>query len=86
MLCQALIKTINGTLALLPNFKTAFPHSPYEMKTISGAPQQQYETVDCDTDKVPSNISGVHDVTLPHLSASSGAGAEDEMMYETVTD
>ena len=56
------------------------------MKTIPGASQQQYEPVDCDTDKVPSNISDAYEVTLPHLPASSEAGAEDEKMYEAVTD
>ena len=55
------------------------------METIPDTSQQQYEPVDCDTDKVPSNISGAYEDTLPHLPAPSGTGAEDEMMYETVT-
>ena len=55
------------------------------MKTIPEAPQQQYEPVDCDTDKFPSNINDAYEDTLPHLPAPSGAGAEDEKMYETVT-
>ena len=54
------------------------------MKTIPEAPQQQYEPVDCDTDKFPSNISGAYEVTFPHLPTPSGTGADDEMMYETV--
>ena len=60
-------------------------NTAYEMKAIPEAPQQQYEPVDCDTNKVPSNMNDAYEVTLPHLPASSGAGAEDEMMYETVT-
>ena len=54
------------------------------MKTLPEAPQQQYEPVDCDTDKVPSNISDAYEDTFPHLPASSGTGAKDDMMYETV--
>ena len=41
------------------------------MKTMPGAPQQQYEPVDCDTDKVPPNISDAYEITLPHLPAFS---------------
>ena len=50
------------------------------MNILPGAPQQQYEPVDCDTDKVPSNISDTYEVTLPHLPASSGTGTKDEKM------
>ena len=55
------------------------------MKTIPEAPQQQYEPVDCDTDKVPPTINDSYEDTFPHLPAPSGTGAEDEMIYETVT-
>ena len=57
----------------------------FQTQTIPQTTQQQYEPVDCDTDKVPSNISHAYEDTLPHLLTSSKAGAEDEMMYETVT-
>ena len=52
------------------------------MKTIPEVPQEQYEPVDCDTDKVPSTINDSYEVTFPHLPA---ARAEDEMVYETIT-
>ena len=86
-------------LALMSTFKTAFPHRPssrgysiktssntaYEMQTIPGAPQQQYEPVESDTDKVPFTNNDAYEDNSPHLPASSGTGAEDELMYETVT-
>ena len=53
------------------------------METIPEAPQQQYEPVDSDTDKDPPTINDAYGVTLPHLPASSGTRAEDEMIYVT---
>ena len=42
------------------------------MKTIPETSQEQYEpAVDCDTDKVASNINDAYEDTLPHLSAFS---------------
>ena len=58
----------------------------YKMKTIPET-TKEHEPIDfdADTDKVPSTIDDSYEVTLPDLPASSGTGAEDEMMYETVT-
>ena len=68
-----------------PSSRAEIPsNKAYKMKTIPETTKER-DPIDFDTDKVPSTIDDSYEVTLPHLPASSGTGAEDEMMYESVT-